>query len=104
MSWLEKLGARWGVTNKWQVFVILLVFACTGMTSLYVKGALYWVVGIGEHSPAWWKITYRILATFIAYQFLLLAYAWLFGQFQFFWNFEKRMLSRFVRKKSEDKG
>ncbi|MFW5726702.1 MAG: DUF6787 family protein, partial [bacterium] len=29
-----------------------------------------------------------------AYQFLLLGYGALFGQFQFFWNKEKKMLKR----------
>ncbi len=103
MSWIEKLGTRWGVTSTWQVVAILLVFACTGMTSLYVKSGLYWLAGITPETERWIRITYRIFATFVAYQFLLLAYGWLFGQFHFFWTFEKKMLKRFVPKKNEDK-
>ena len=100
MSWTEKLKQRWGVESGWQVLAILVVFACTGMTSLYVKEGLYFLAGIDENTVAWWRVTYRILATFVAYQFLLLAFGWLFGQFQFFWRFEKKMLSRFSRKKN----
>lgn len=103
MSWKEKLKDRWGVTSGWQVLVIFVVFGCTGMTALYVKEGLYWIAGITPETTDWVRITYRIFATFVAYQFLLLAYGWLFGQFHFFWNFEKKMLKRFVPKKNEDK-
>ena len=103
MSWTEKLKERWGLTSGWQVLAILMVFACTGMTSLYVKEGLYFIAGISEETVYWIKVTYRIFATFVAYQILLLAFGWLFGQFQFFWDFEKKMLRRFSRKKNEDK-
>ncbi len=36
----------------------------------------------------------RLLMIFPVYQVLLVAYGWLFGQFRFFWQFEKNMLSR----------
>ncbi|HCO85018.1 MAG TPA: diacylglyceryl transferase, partial [Arenibacter sp.] len=39
-------------------------------------------------------LTFRILLIFPIYQFLLVIYGWLFGQFKFFWEFEKKMLSR----------
>ena len=95
MSWINKLKERWGLTSMFQVIIILIVFACTGMTSLYVKEALYWIAGITPETTGWIRITYRIFATFVAYQFLLLAYGWIFGQFQFFWNMEKKILGRF---------
>lgn len=103
MSWIKKLQDRWGLKSLWQVIVILMVFACTGMTSLYVKEGLYWLAGITPDTTAWIRIAYRILATFIAYQFLLLGYGWLFGQFAFFWEMEKKILRRFGLMKKEDK-
>ena len=103
MIWKEKLKDRWGVSSGWQVLAILLVFACTGMTALYVKEVLYFLAGISDETPKWIRITYRIFATFAAYQVLLLAFGWLFGQFQFFWGFEKKMVSRFSRKKNANK-
>jgi len=102
MSWIKKLQERWGVESLWQVIIIFIVFACTGMTSLYVKEALYWVAGITPETTDWIRITYRIFATFIAYQFLLLGYGWLFGQFQFFWAMEKKILRRFGLKIGAD--
>jgi len=103
MSWTKTLQERWGVESVFQVIIILIVFACTGMTSLYVKEGLYWVAGITPETPQWARITYRIFATFIAYQFLLLGYGWIFGQFQFFWNMEKKILRRFGIKFDADK-
>ena len=38
--------------------------------------------------------TLRILIIFPVYQLLLIIFGWLFGQFHFFWAFEKKMLSR----------
>ena len=35
-----------------------------------------------------------ILLIFPVYQILLVAFGWLFGQFKFFWNMEKKMLRR----------
>ena len=95
MSWVKKLQDRWELQNIYQVLLVLLVFACTGMTSLYVKEGLYWLAGITSETNPWIRVPYRVLATFVAYQFLLLAYGWLFGQFNFFWSFEKRILKRF---------
>lgn len=95
MSWIKKLQERWGLTSLWQVIVILIVFACTGMTSLYVKEGLYWIAGITDDTSTWIRVIYRVFATFVAYQFLLLGYGWLFGQFHFFWAIEKKILKRF---------
>lgn len=103
MSWVKKLQERWELKNIYQVVLVLLVFACTGMTSLYVKEGLYWIAGIAPETNPWIRIPYRIFATFIAYQFLLLAYGWLFGQFNFFWGFEKKILKRFGIKFGADK-
>ncbi|MBH76402.1 MAG: diacylglyceryl transferase, partial [Flavobacteriales bacterium] len=41
----------------------------------------------------------RILIIFIAYQFTLLIVAFLFGQFDFFWKQEKKILKRLGFKK-----
>ena len=95
MSWIKKLQERWELKSLYQVILILIVFACTGMSSLYVKEALYWIVGITPETTPWIRITYRIFATFVAYQFLLLGYGWIFGQFSFFWKMEKKILGRF---------
>ncbi len=94
MSWLDKLKQRWGVESPRQVFVILLVFALTGTSVLYVKKPFYALFGIATDSP-WWAKTLGVLFIVLPiYQVLLLMFGFLLGQFKFFWAFEKRTFQR----------
>ena len=84
---------RWNITYNWQVFVIILVFAITGSTAAMIsKPILHWL-GISKetHHIALYLLLY-ILIIFPIYQVLLVTIGFLFGQFQFFWTFEKKML------------
>lgn len=84
---------RWNLTTNWQIFVILLVFAITGSSAAILsKPILYWL-GISKetHHIALYLLLY-ILFIFPIYQILLITIGFLFGQFKFFWAFEKKML------------
>jgi hypothetical protein len=97
MSWLQKLQDRWKVQSLWHVVLILLVFACTGTTVVYIaKPILQWIFGAGE-IPVWAKIIYYIVILPV-YNIFLLAYGLLFGQFKFFYEFEKRLFDRLKSK------
>lgn len=92
---MEKLKERWGLDSNWQILIILLVFAITGSSATKLAGPIIEFVGLQKESTnifIYW--TLRILMIFPVYQILLVFFGWLFGQFQFFWNFEKKMLSR----------
>ena len=93
MNWIERLKTRWKVQSAWQVAVILVVFACTGFTTMYTKR---WIAnGLGiEEEATWIKWVFNLLVILPLYQLILLGYGWLFGQFAFFWNFEKKMFGR----------
>lgn len=95
-SWVEKLQARWGVSAA-QVFIILLVFACTGFTVMFLKKPVVAFFTGGEQSLVF-TITYYILILPI-YNIFLLIYGFIFGQFKFFWEFEKRFFKRMFRMK-----
>jgi hypothetical protein len=92
MSWLQKLQSRWKVDSILQVIIILIVFACTGFTVVFLKRPIfnYW---FGETIPSWATASYYILILPV-YNLLLLFYGFLFGQFKFFWGFEKRFFGR----------
>lgn len=93
-GWLTRLRQRWGVGTG-QVFIILLVFACTGFTVLFLKRPVVaWFVGEGEQ-PLLFSILYYILILPV-YNAILLVYGALFGQFKFFWEFEKRFFRRLL--------
>ncbi len=97
---MEKLKQRWGIDSNFQIIIICVVFAITGSSSVYVaKPFLQWIGLAREAFPEttiggvlYWAL--RILLIFPFYQVLLVIFGWLFGQFKFFWNFEKKMLSR----------
>lgn len=97
---MEKLKKRWNLTSNWQVFVILLVFSITGYSSLLIAKPILNLVGLDQATTnPWIYRPLRILLIFPFYQVLIVFYGWLFGQFAFFWNFEKKMLSRMGLKK-----
>ena len=97
---MEKLKERWGIKSNYQIIIIFIVFAITGSSSVYVAKPFLALLGLSRESfPAaiWGGMLYwtlRIMLIFPFYQILLVIYGWLFGQFKFFWNFEKKMLSR----------
>ncbi len=97
---MQRLKERWGIHSNWQIIVILIVFAITGSSSVWVARPVLDWIGLDSlrDLEQWWGSwlywTLRILLIFPIYQVLLVAFGWLFGQFQFFWNFEKKMLQR----------
>lgn len=105
---IEKLKQRWNVKNGWDVLIILIVFACTGFSILYLKRAFFNLIGLTEQSPAWLRWTLNILIILPLYQVVLLAWGWIWGKFTFFWEFEKNMFTRigglFRKKKEIQKG
>jgi hypothetical protein len=96
-SFLQKLQERWGVRTVWQVLVILVVFALTGFTAVFIKKPIFAWLGIDATDPWWLRTGVWLVTVLPAYQVFLLAYGFLLGQFTFFWNFEKRMFSSIKR-------
>lgn len=92
---MEKLKTRWGIESNWQIAIIFVVFGLTGTTATKFAAPVTELLGINPATSPWYSYwPLRILLIFPIYQILLVAYGWLFGQFQFFWNFEKKMLRR----------
>ncbi|MCP4552942.1 MAG: prolipoprotein diacylglyceryl transferase [Bacteroidetes bacterium] len=93
---ISKLRNRWGIDNTFQVIIILIVFSCTGFSVLYVEGQmLIWLRLDGDQS---WisRIFILLLIILPLYNLLLLMFGFVFGQFRFFWNFEKRFFGTIV--------
>lgn len=97
---MDALKKRWGIRSGFQLLLILIVFALTGSAAVYVAKPFLEFLGLerGNFPEAWWGgwlyWTLRILVIFPIYQVLLVFFGFLFGQFRFFWNIEKKMLSR----------
>ena len=90
------LKTKWGITGNFQLFLILVVFSITGSLAVAVVKPLLSTIGISSQTMSpWLYYPLRLLIIFPCYQVMLLIVAAVFGQFQFFWNFEKKMFGRF---------
>lgn len=90
----EKLKLRWEVKSNWDVVVILLVFACTGFSVMYLKRWLYDLLGLNADASAWLRWGLAVVVILPIYQVILLIWGWIWGKFDFFWRFEKKMIAR----------
>ena len=94
------LEKKWIVTYRWEIIRIFIVFAITGSSSVLIGKPIIALLGITKENlnPFVYWFLYIIIGL-IFYQILLVFFGWIFGQFQFFWEFEKKMLRRFGLKR-----
>ena len=97
---MKGLKKKWGIDSNFQLLIILLVFAITGLLALRLaKPVLLWL-GVEKASLSpWFFWPARVFIIFPIYQVIILVVGSLFGQFKFFWDFEKKMLVRLGFKK-----
>ncbi len=92
---MKKLKAKWGIDSNLQLVIILIVFSVTGSIAVAIAKPLLNIVGANADVMSLWiYVPIRIFIIFPTYQVLIVIIGALFGQFQFFWNFEKKMLAR----------
>ena len=83
------------VNSNFQLLIILIVFAITGSLSLYLSEFILNFLNVNQDNMNilfYWFL--RILILFPVYQFLLILIGTLFGQFSYFWKFEKKFLKK----------
>ena len=93
MNFLDKLKKRWGANGPVQVVIILIVFALTGFTVLFIKKPIFSFFEISQEK-GFIKTVLYLLIVLPLYQGLLLFYGFLFGQFRFFWEKEKKLVKK----------
>ena len=91
---MSKLKERWGITSNWEVAAILLAFSLNGSFATWVTKPLTEFIGIYSETDGWLYWVIKIPLIFIIYQITLPISGWIFGQFKFFWNMEKKVLRR----------
>ncbi len=89
---MKKLKARWNLKSNAQLFVVFLVFAITGSSAAKLAGPVTDFFQVGREMGWYIYWPFRLLVIFPVYQVLLVLFGWMFGQFEFFWAFEKKML------------
>lgn len=94
---MQKLRERWGVSST-RVILILIVFSCTGFSVMFLKNPILNLITGQEDQSILHSVIYYILVLPL-YNLLLLVYGFIFGQFNFFWNFERRFFARIFGRK-----
>lgn len=102
MNWIDKLKDRWKLKSAGQVVIVLIVFACTGFTILFLKKPLLTLLAGDQGNSTLASVLYYIFILPL-YNVVLLGYGFLFGQFKFFWEFEKRFMERFFSRMRREK-
>ncbi len=94
MNFFKKMKSRWGIQSNWQLFIIMVVFALTGISALYSRRFLFPLLGIESQDPFWFKTLIWAVTIFPMYNIFILVYGAMFGQFDFFWGRLKKMYER----------
>jgi len=89
-SFVNRLKKKWGIANTMDIILILVVFSLAGSSIVFVRKPVFNLLDINNSHFAV-KATIYLLTVFPCYQAFLLIYGTLLGQFQFFWDKEKKM-------------
>lgn len=97
-KWLTNLKNKWNIKSNYQLFLIFVVFGLTGSFSLKLAKPVLNFLGFNQEAFAnfflgdffYWCI--RLIIIFPIYQLLLIFFGFLFFQFAFFWELEKKIL------------
>jgi formyltetrahydrofolate-dependent phosphoribosylglycinamide formyltransferase len=87
----KKLQQKWKV-NGTSLTLILCTFAVTGSLTAWISRQITGWLAVDKYSFAWWALKIGVLV--FGYQILILCIGFCFGQFRFFWNYEKKILKR----------
>jgi|MEHZ01.6.fsa_nt_MEHZ011625175.1_8 hypothetical protein len=93
---LDKILNLFKVKSLYQLIVVFIVFAITGSLSLYLSNPI--INSLNFNFLIEIKILFyvvRLIILFLTYQLLLIIIGSIFGQFSYFWNFEKKIINRF---------
>ena len=92
---MKNLKRRWNITSNLQLVLIMIVFAINGSFAAWVAKPVTAFFDLSpERMGPWVYYPIRILLIFPIYQLTLPLAGFMFGQFKFFWEFEKKFLSR----------
>ena len=92
---IDKLVKKFHANSTQHLVIIFLVFALSGSSSLFISLPILKALSLEELISSYpLYIFIRIILIIPIYQLLLIIIASLFGQFNYFWKFEKKFLKR----------
>ena len=95
MNMLKKIIVKFHARSFKHLIIIFLVFALSGSASLLMSSSILNAINLKElinFYPLYLLV--RIIFLIPIYQLVLIIIATLFGEFRYFWNFEKKFFKR----------
>jgi formyltetrahydrofolate-dependent phosphoribosylglycinamide formyltransferase len=89
----KRLQEKWGVSTR-QFWILFIAFGLTGTTTAILTRYITGWLGMTADTYWLWKVLLRIGMLVFGYQFILLAYGALLGQWGFFWKYERKLLRK----------
>ena len=96
-KWMNHLKQKWNITSNWNFFMIMVVFSLSGMAIGFIRRPIFHFLGITAQTPLWIKTLIYLPLIPPIYQVNLLVFGFLLGQFNFFWEKEKKLGRFFLR-------
>ncbi len=93
MKWITYLKSKWHINSDRDFWLIMLTFSLAGSTIMFVRKFFFPIVGITASTPLWIKILCYIPMALGTYQIGLILWGTLLGQFNFFWEYQKKMVN-----------
>jgi len=92
---LQKIIDKFHAKSFKHLIIIFLVFALSGSASLLMSSSILTAINLKElinFYPLYLLV--RIILLIPIYQLVLIIIATVFGEFRYFWNFEKKFFKR----------
>ena len=92
---VDKLVKKFEANSTQHLIIIFIIFALSGSGSILISSPILTILSLEQlisFYPLYLLV--RIILIVPIYQLLLIFVASLFGQFNYFWKFEKRFLQR----------
>ena len=92
---LNNLVKRFNAKSNKHLLIIFIIFALSGSGSLFISAPIISAINLEiliTYYPLYLLV--RILIIIPIYQIILIIIATLFGEFNYFWKFEKKILQR----------
>ena len=92
---LQKIINKFHAKSFKHLIIIFLVFALSGSASLLMSSLILNAINLKELIVFYpFYLLVRIILLIPIYQLVLIIIATLFGEFRYFWNFEKKFFKR----------
>ena len=92
---IQNLINKFNAKSKMHLLIIFIVFGLSGSFSLWISSPILAALELKDLLDNYTLyILFRVLIIIPIYQLILIVIATLFGEFEYFWKFEKKILKR----------